>query len=122
MNMETAGVHERRQRPRFRSEWPFRVTTPDTHVEGVVKNISPLGAFISAKELPALSEKFLLIIEPPHRQPLEVIGKVVWRVPLAASDGEPRIGSGVKFLHISEGDSKFLHDVVASVYIIEPVH
>ena len=118
MDKETARMLERRQRPRVRSEWPVKVTTPETRVEGVVENISPLGALISAMELPTLSERFRLVIEPPNRQALEVIGEAVWRAPLTSTDDVPRDGSGVRFVHISEGDSRFLHDVVASFYII----
>ena len=118
MIKEIGVMLERRQRPRFRSEWPVKVTTPHSRIKGVVENISPVGALISAKELPALIDKFQLVIEPPNRQALEVIGEVVWRAPLTSREGEPRDGSGVKFVAISEDDSGFLHDVMASFYII----
>ena len=116
--MKKAKVCERRGRPRVKNEWPVTLVISDSQIEGEVDNISPLGAHICVEKSFPLERSFLVIIEPPNRGTLSVRAEIIWTETSTSDDGELRTGVGVKFLHISELDSQFLHDLVASFYIV----
>ena len=116
--MKKAKVFERRGRPRVKNKWPVTLVLSDSQIEGEVDNISPIGAFISLKESPPLAGSLRVVIKPPNRQTLNVRGEIIWSETFTSDEGELRTGLGVRFIHISEADSQFLHDLVASFYII----
>jgi len=116
--VKQAKVFERRERPRVQNKWPVILVLPDSQIEGEVDNISPLGARICVEKSFPLERSFLVIIKPPNRQTLSVSAEIIWTETFSSDDGELRTGVGVKFLHISEADSQFLHDLVASFYIL----
>ena len=111
-------MFERRGRPRVKNKWPVTLVLSDSQIEGEVDNISPIGAFISLKESPPLAGSLRVVIKPPNRQTLNVRGEIIWSETFTSDEGELRTGVGVRFIHISEADSQFLHDLVASFYII----
>ena len=90
----------------------------DTQLEGEVLNISPRGAFICLEKLSQLEGSFFVFIKPPNRRTLSVRAEVIWTETDISDDGKQRSGVGVKFVHISEAESQFLHDLVASFYIV----
>lgn len=116
--MKQAKVFERRERPRVKNKWPVAVMLSHSQIEGELDNISPLGAYICLEKSFPLERSFLVVIKPPNRQTLSVSAEIIWTETFSSDDGELRTGVGVKFLHISEPDSQFLHDLVASFYIV----
>ena len=116
--IKKAKVFERRERPRVQNKWPVTVVLADSQIEGEVDNISPLGAHLCVEKSFPLGRSFLVIIRPPNRRTLSVRAEIIWSETFASDEGELRTGVGVKFLYISETDSQFLHDLVASFYII----
>ena len=116
--MKTATASERRQQPRVKSNWPVALTLPEGQVTGVVENISPSGAFISVKGSPQLEGNFRMVIKPPNRQALSATVRVIWTKIFTPHEVESCLGVGVKFVDMSQGDSQFLHDLVASFYIV----
>jgi hypothetical protein len=87
-------------------------------MEGEVDNISPLGVYISLKKSFPLERDFLVVIRPPNRRTLSVRAEIIWTESFTSDDGEFRTGVGVRFVHISEADSQFLHDLLVSFYIV----
>jgi hypothetical protein len=116
--MKKAKVFERRERPRVQNKWPVTLVLSDSQIEGELDNISPLGAHICVEKSFPLERSFLVIIKPPNRRTLSVRAEIIWTETFTSDDGELRAGVGVKFLHISAPDSQFLHDLVASFYIV----
>ena len=116
--MKKAKVFERRGRPRVKNKWPVSVVLSDSQIEGEVENISPHGAYICLEKSFPLEESFLVVIKPPNRRTLSVSAEIIWTETFTSNDGELRTGVGVKFVRISEADSQFLHDLVASFYIV----
>ena len=90
----------------------------DSQIEGEVDNISPIGAHLCVENSFPHERIFRVIIKPPNRQALSIIAELIWTETFTSEKGELRTGVGVKFLHISEADSQFLHDLVASFYIV----
>lgn len=118
MLMKTAKASERRQKPRVESTWPVALKLREGEISGVVENISPIGAFIAVKDSPQLKGSFRMIIKPPNCQTLSVTAEVVWTTIFTHDEREPCLGVGVRFVHISEGDSQFLYELVVSFYIV----
>lgn len=116
--MKQAKVFERRKRPRVKNKWPVAVMFSESQIEGELDNISPLGAYVRLEKSFPLERSFLVIIKPPNRQTFSVSAEKIWTETFNSDDGELRTGAGVKFLHISEPDSQYLHDLVASFYIV----
>jgi len=116
--MKKANLLERRERPRVKNKWPVSVVLSDSQIEGEVENISPHGAYICLEKSFPLEGSFLVVIKPPNRRTLSVSAEIIWIETFISDDGELRTGVGVKFVHISEADSQFLHDIVASFYIV----
>ena len=118
VSMKKDKVFERRERPRVKNKWSVSVVLSDRQIEGEVENISPLGAYICLEKSFPLEGRFLVVIKPPNRRTLSVSAEIIWIETFISDDGELRTGVGVKFVHISEADSQFLHDIVASFYIV----
>jgi hypothetical protein len=116
--MKKAKVLERRGRPRVQNKWPVILVLPDSQIEGEVDNISPLGAHLCVEKSFPLERSFLVIIRPPNRRTLSARAEIIWTETFASDEGELRTGVGVQFLQISDADSQYLHDLVASFYII----
>jgi len=116
--MKKAKVFERRERPRIKNKWLVTVVLSASQIEGEVDNISPLGAHICLEKSFPLERSFLVIIKPPNRPALSVRAEIIWTETFTSDGGELRTGVGVKFVHITEADSQFLHDLVASFYIV----
>ena len=116
--MKQAKVFERRERPRVKNKWPVAIMLSHTQIGGESDNISPHGAYICVEESFPLERSFLVVIKPPNRRTLSVRAEMIWTETVTSDDGKLRTGAGVKFLHISEADSQYLHDVMASFYIV----
>lgn len=116
--MEKAKVSERRERPRVKSEWPVTVVLSYCQIEGVVHNISPLGAYISLEKSSPLERNFFVIIKPPNHRTLSVSAQIRWTETFTSDKGELLRGVGVQFVNITETDSQFLHDLITSFYLV----
>jgi hypothetical protein len=116
--MNRAKVLERRGRPRVKNKWPVTLVFSDSQIEGEVYNISPLGAYICLEKSFPLEGSFLIVIKPPNSRTLSVSAEIIWTETFTSDDGKLRTGVGVKFVHISDADSQFLHDLVTSFYIV----
>jgi Tfp pilus assembly protein PilZ len=110
------GGDESRGERRVNIKWPVTMLTPQSQIEGEMKNISPTGGFISSRAVPPLESNFFIIIRPPDRQTMSVVGKVIWSKPLQTSEGDSSHGVGVRFKNITAGDHQFLNNLVAKHY------
>jgi hypothetical protein len=114
--MYTPTIAKKHVVPRMEVNWPISVLTPDEHIEGNVEHISPEGVYISCDEPPPLQSSFRMLIKAPQREPLRVTAKVVWTSICSPDEGPSRLGVGVQFVYISEGDRQFLGKVIGRHY------
>ena len=68
---------EKRRYPRANIQWHVKVHSPEGSVEGVTKNVSPLGAFIRCARPLKLNEICEVTIDTPDRA-LQAKAEVVW--------------------------------------------
>ncbi|MEJ2364212.1 MAG: PilZ domain-containing protein [Deltaproteobacteria bacterium] len=109
---------ERRQFARTVVRWPMTLLTSQDKTEGVTKNVSPTGVFISCRKVSISKGSVRMVIRVPGHQPINVAGKVVWSNVLRGKGNEdpPSFGMGVQFTKISDNDSHFLREVILKRY------
>jgi len=112
----------RREYSRIDVSWPVSIFTSAGLIDGHIKNISIGGVLINCKSLPDLDETFNLTIEIPHYC-FPVAAKVK-KVRLNIYDSEDRTESpsydlAVRFMDMSEDDSKVFHEAIDRAFRIE---
>jgi Tfp pilus assembly protein PilZ len=103
---------ERREYPRAQAKWAVTLLLADTQIEGVVENYTPKGLFISCDQFPKIEGSFRLVIKIPGRPTMNAAGKVMWSTILDASERGARLGVGMEFTEISEGDLQYLYETM----------
>jgi len=103
---------ERREYPRAQAKWAVTLLLADTQIEGVVENCTPKGLFISCDQFPQIEGSFRLVIKIPGRPTMNAAGKVMWSTILDASESGSRLGVGIEFTEISEGDLQYLYETM----------
>ncbi|MEJ2235638.1 MAG: PilZ domain-containing protein [Syntrophobacterales bacterium] len=103
---------ERRKYPRAQAKWAVTLLIANTQIEGVVENFTPKGLFISCDQFPQIEGSFRLVIKIPGRPTMNAAGKVMWSTILDASEGGARLGVGIEFTEISEGDLQYLYETM----------
>jgi hypothetical protein len=103
---------ERREYPRAQEKWAVTLLLADTQIEGVVENYTPKGLFISCDQFPQIEGSFRLVIKIPGRPTMNATGKVMWSAILDASESGARLGVGIEFTEISEGDLQYLYETM----------
>ncbi len=102
--------------PRVEIKWPVTMLTPQSQIEGEMENISPTGGFISSREVPPLGANFFIIIRPPDRQTMSVVGKVICSKTFKSREGDSTHRVDVQFTNITVGDYQYLSNLVAKHY------
>ena len=114
--------HCRRKFTRIEVSWPVSIFTSSGLIDGHIKNISIGGALINCKSLPELSETFNLTIEIPNY--FFPVAAKVKKVRLniydsEASDKSPSYDLAVRFVDMSEEDSKVFHEAIDCAFRAE---
>lgn len=93
---------EKRRYPRAEVKWPVIVHEPQGPVDGVIRDVSFGGAFISCPKPLELSEAFGILINVPDvNRPMEIVAEIV-RTSMQDSDDEiAPWGMGVQFKDIT---------------------
>jgi hypothetical protein len=114
--------HSRREYSRIEVSWPVSIFTSAGLIDGQIRNISIGGALINCKSLPDLDETFKLTIEiPQYFFPVEARVKKV-RLNIYDSEGSnesPSYDLAVRFMDMSEADSKVFHEAIDHAFRTE---
>jgi hypothetical protein len=98
---------EKRRYPRANIQWHVKVHSPEGSVEGVTKNVSPLGAFIRCARPLKLNEICEVTIDTPDRA-LQAKAEVVWSNMYGPDDDITPRGMGVRYLKMSSKDRQLI--------------
>ena len=98
---------EKRTYPRAPIKWYVTLQGSEGEMDGITTNVSPNGVFIRCKEPLKLNEVFDMVIDAPNRS-LKVTVEVVWSNRYGPDDEVTPRGMGVRFLHISGEDRRFI--------------
>ena len=114
--------HSRREYARIEVSWPVSIFTSEGLIDGQIRNISISGALINCKSLPNLDETFNLTIEIP--QYFFPVAARVKKVRLNIYDSEdsnesPSYDLAVRFMDMSEEDSKVFHEAIDRAFRTE---
>ena len=104
---------EKRIASRAQFRWPVTMLTTQAKVEGIIENISSKGAFVSCKDCPPLEDGFVMVIEAPDNESMNLNGKIVWSTVVESGEGDTQFGIGVQFTRMTADDSQFLHSMSA---------
>ena len=103
---------ERREYPRAQAKWAVTMLIADTEIEGVIENYTPKGLFVSCEQFPQIEGSVRMVIKIPGRPTMNAAGKVMWSTILEDSESGARLGVGIEFTEISEGDLQYLYETM----------
>jgi uncharacterized protein (TIGR02266 family) len=92
------GWKEKREFPRFETEWPTSFQTPDGFSDAVTINASQDGAFIRCQQPLPVGEIFNLKISLPGQESIDTQAKVIWSNINVPQDRVVNRGMGVQFI------------------------
>ncbi len=104
---------DKRLYPRVEVSWPCILRTAVKCVEGTVRNISAVGAFISCHNPLTLSETIQTVIQAPSSKSLSVTSQVARSNFTGPSEKDATRGIGVRFIEISSEGRQILHEMIA---------
>jgi len=111
--------NEKRVYPRFETDWPASIETPDGFVDAVAINASQEGAFIRCqKPLPA-SKIFNLKISMPGKEPIDTKAKVIWSNENVPQDRVVNRGMGVQFINQGQEVKSALKSALSSCVLMK---
>jgi uncharacterized protein (TIGR02266 family) len=100
---------DRRIYPRAKLKWPVAIQTEEGSTEGVTRNITPDGCFITCRRPLRLNVVFELAIKiPKSNSSIRATGEVVWSNIYGPDDEISPRGMGVRFIKISSEARKFI--------------
>jgi uncharacterized protein (TIGR02266 family) len=100
---------DRRGYPRARLKWPVVMETEEGSKEGVTRNITPDGCFITCRRPLRLNVVFQLAIKiPKSTNSIKAKAEVVWSNIYGPDDEISPRGMGVRFIKISSEARKFI--------------
>ena len=100
---------DRRGYPRAKLKWPVAIQTEEGSTEGVTRNITPDGCFITCRRPLRLNVVFELAIKiPKSNSSIRATGEVVWSNIYGPDDEISPRGMGVRFIQISSEARKFI--------------
>ena len=100
---------DRRGYPRAKIKWPVAIKTEEGSAEGVTRNITPDGCFISCRRPLRLNVVFDLTIRIPNsKSSITANAEVVWSNIYGPDDEITPRGMGVRFIKISSEARKFI--------------
>ena len=101
--------NDRRGYPRAKLKWPVAIQTEEGSTEGVTRNITPDGCFITCRRPLRLNVVFDLAIKiPKSKSSIKATAEVVWSSIYGPDDGISPPGMGVRFINISSEARKFI--------------
>jgi hypothetical protein len=103
---------ERREYPRAQAKWAVTLLIAETQIEGVIENFTPKGLFVSCDQFPQIEGSFRMVIKIPGRPTMNAAGKVMWSTIFDPSESGARLGVGIEFTEISEGDLQYLYETM----------
>jgi len=100
---------DRRGYPRARLKWPVVIQTDEGSTDGVTRNITPDGCFISCRRPLRLNVVFELVIKIPNsKSSIRAKAEVVWSNIYGPDDEITPRGMGIRFIDISSEARKFI--------------
>ena len=100
---------DRRGYPRAKLKWPVAMQTEEGSTEGVTRNITPDGCFITCRRPLRLNVVFDLVIKiPKSSSSIKATAEVVWSNIYGPDDEISPRGMGVRFIKISSEARKFI--------------
>ncbi len=100
---------DRRGYPRAKLKWPVVIKSEEGSTEGVTRNITPDGCFITCRRPLKLNVVFDMAIKIPNtKSAIEAKGEVVWSNIYGPDDEITPRGMGVRFIKISSEARKFI--------------
>jgi uncharacterized protein (TIGR02266 family) len=100
---------DRRVYPRAKLKWPVVIQTEEGSSEGVTRNITPDGCFITCRKPLRLNVVFELAIKIPNsKSSIKATAEVVWSNIYGPDDEITPRGMGVRFITISSEARKFI--------------
>jgi len=100
---------DRRGYPRAKLKWPVAIQTEEGSTEGVTRNITPDGCFITCRIPLRLNVVFDLTIKiPKSKGSIKATAEVVWSNIYGPDDEISPRGMGVRFIKISSEARKFI--------------
>jgi uncharacterized protein (TIGR02266 family) len=100
---------DRRGYPRAKLKWPVAIQTEEGSTEGVTRNITPDGCFITCRRPLRLNVVFDLAIKiPKSKSSIKATAEVVWSNIYGPDDEISPRGMGVRFIKISSEARKFI--------------
>jgi len=100
---------DRRGYPRAKLKWPVAMQTEEGSTEGVTRNITPDGCFITCRRPLRLNVVFVLTIKiPKSKGSIKATAEVVWSNIYGPDDEISPRGMGVRFIKISSEARKFI--------------
>ena len=114
--MDTVVSANRHQHSRVEARWRVSVSAPHAEIKGETESISPSSVLVSSREALPLDSEFLIVINPPDHEALNITGKVVGTRVCCPEEGSVQLGADVEFVSIAEDDRKFLQDLIARLY------
>ena len=103
---------ERREYPRAQVKWAVTMLIAETEIEGVIENYTPKGIFVSCEQFPQIEGSVRMVIKIPGRPTMNAAGKAMWSTILEDSESGARLGVGIEFTEISEGDLQYLYETM----------
>jgi hypothetical protein len=71
-------MNERRNQARIKVNWPIQIRTGNRSIEGIAKNVTLKGLFVSCLEALSMKENISISLLPPSCKPINIVGKIVW--------------------------------------------
>jgi len=100
---------DRRGYPRAKLKWPVAMQTEEGSTEGVTRNITPDGCFITCRRPLRLNVVFDLTIKiPKSKGSIKATAEVVWSNIYGPDDEISPRGMGVRFIKITSEARKFI--------------
>lgn len=100
---------DRRGYPRAKLKWPVAIKTEEGSTEGVTRNITPDGCFISCPRPLKLNVVFDMVIKIPNtKSAIEAKGEVVWSNIYGPDDEITPRGMGIRFIKLASEARRFI--------------
>ena len=100
---------DRRGYPRAKLKWPVVIKTEEGAIEGVTRNITPDGCFISCRRPLKLNVVIEMAIKIPNtKSAIQAKAEVVWSNIYGPDDEITPRGMGVRFINIASEARKFI--------------
>ena len=105
---------EKRQHPRVEISWQASLENSEGTQEIHLKDISLGGAFVICQEPLALQDQFMVTINLPDHDPLQLNAEVVWSNVNMPRDKVVNRGMGIRFINNEQKERQRLQDAITA--------